>query len=53
MGETWDGCLNDITGQHVTAEYVAAALAGASAWALDPERLLCVLDTYGRRRYTV
>jgi D-aminopeptidase len=31
VGETWDGCLNDINGQHVTAEHVAAALAGASA----------------------
>jgi D-aminopeptidase len=31
VGETWDGCLNDINGQHVTAEHVTAALAGASA----------------------
>lgn len=31
VGETWDGCLNDIGGQHVRAEHVAAALAAASA----------------------
>jgi len=34
VGETWDGCLNDISGQHVTAEHVAAALTGASAGAV-------------------
>jgi D-aminopeptidase len=27
VAETWDGQLNDINGQHVTAEHVAAALA--------------------------
>jgi D-aminopeptidase len=30
VGETWDGRLNDIDGQHVRAEHVDAALAGAS-----------------------
>ena len=30
VGETWDGYLNDIDGQHVTAEHVFAALEGAS-----------------------
>jgi D-aminopeptidase len=30
VGETWDGYLNDIDGQHVTAEHVFAALLGAS-----------------------
>ena len=29
VGETWDGYLNDIDGQHVTAEHVLAALLGA------------------------
>ncbi len=29
VGETWDGCLNDVNGQHVRAEHVAAALAAA------------------------
>ena len=29
-GETWDGCLNDINGQHVRAEHVVAALAAAT-----------------------
>jgi D-aminopeptidase len=31
VGETWDGYLNDIDGQHVTAEHLFAALAAASA----------------------
>jgi D-aminopeptidase len=30
VGETFDGFLNDIRGQHVTAEHVHAALAGAA-----------------------
>jgi D-aminopeptidase len=30
VGETWDGYLNDIDGQHVTAEHVFAALKAAS-----------------------
>jgi D-aminopeptidase len=30
VGETWDGYLNDIDGQHVTAEHVYVALAAAS-----------------------
>jgi len=29
VAETWDGCLNDIGGQHVRAEHVFAALAAA------------------------
>ncbi len=31
VGETWDGRLNDIAGQHVRAEHLDAALAAASA----------------------
>lgn len=31
VGETWDGCLNDVGGQHVRAEHVEAAFAAASA----------------------
>jgi D-aminopeptidase len=31
VGETWDGVLNDIDGQHVRAEHVLAALAAAAA----------------------
>jgi D-aminopeptidase len=31
VGETWDGVLNDIRGQHVRAEHVDAALASARA----------------------
>jgi D-aminopeptidase len=31
VGETWDGYLNDICGQHVRAEHVRAALESASA----------------------
>jgi D-aminopeptidase len=31
VGETWDGALNDIDGQHVRAEHVHAALAAAAA----------------------
>jgi len=31
VGETWDGCLNDVGGQHVRAEHVAEALASAAA----------------------
>ncbi len=31
VGETWDGYLNDIDGQHVTAEHLFVALAAASA----------------------
>jgi D-aminopeptidase len=30
VGETWDGYLNDIDGQHVTAEHALTALLGAS-----------------------
>jgi D-aminopeptidase len=30
VGETWDGLLNDINGQHVTAEHVDAALFAAA-----------------------
>ena len=30
VGETWDGLLNDVNGQHVTAEHVFDALAAAS-----------------------
>jgi D-aminopeptidase len=29
VAETWDGCLNDVGGQHVRAEHVFAALAAA------------------------
>ncbi|HZL63775.1 MAG TPA: P1 family peptidase, partial [Thermoleophilia bacterium] len=29
VGETWDGCLNDVNGQHVTATHATAALAAA------------------------
>jgi len=31
VGETWDGMLNDVNGQHVRAEHVLAALRDASA----------------------
>lgn len=31
VGETWDGLLNDLNGQHVRPEHVEAALAEASA----------------------
>ena len=31
VGETWDGCLNDVNGQHVRAEHLFEALAAASA----------------------
>jgi D-aminopeptidase len=31
VGETWDGVLNDVNGQHVRAEHVFEALARASA----------------------
>jgi D-aminopeptidase len=31
VGETWDGCLNDINGQHVHPEHVVQALARTSA----------------------
>ena len=30
VGETWDGCLNDVNGQHVRAEHLFAALAAAA-----------------------
>ncbi len=30
VGETWDGCLNDVGGQHVRAEHVAEALTAAA-----------------------
>jgi D-aminopeptidase len=30
VGETWDGCLNDVNGQHVTAAHTAAALVAAA-----------------------
>ncbi len=35
VGETYDGFLNDIRGQHVTAEHVRAALQGASGEAVE------------------
>jgi D-aminopeptidase len=31
VSETWDGYLNDINGEHVTAEHAVAALEGASS----------------------
>jgi D-aminopeptidase len=31
VGETWDGTLNDISGQHVRAEHVRAAIAAAAS----------------------
>jgi D-aminopeptidase len=31
VGETWDGVLNDVNGQHVRREHVEAALASAAA----------------------
>ena len=31
VAETWDGCLNDVAGQHVRAEHVGQALAAAAA----------------------
>jgi D-aminopeptidase len=34
VGETWDGLLNDIDGQHVTAEHLREALADARAGAV-------------------
>ncbi len=34
VGETWDGWLNDIDGQHVRAEHLDAALDGASGGAV-------------------
>ncbi|HEU5372732.1 MAG TPA: P1 family peptidase [Gaiellaceae bacterium] len=34
VGETWDGLLNDVAGQHVTAEHVEDALAAARAGAV-------------------
>ena len=30
VGETWDGCLNDVNGRHVTPTHVFAALAAAA-----------------------
>jgi D-aminopeptidase len=35
VGETWDGLLNDINGQHVQAEHLHAALAGAIGGPVD------------------
>lgn len=35
VGETWDGVLNDIDGQHVGTEHVAAALGDASGGAVE------------------
>ncbi len=35
VGETYDGFLNDIRGQHVSAEHVRAALQGASGEAVE------------------
>src|SRR3989440_10522455 len=35
VGETFDGFLNDIRGQHVSAEHVRQAFAAASAGAID------------------
>lgn len=35
VGETWDGRLNDINGQHVRPEHVLAALAAARPGAVD------------------
>lgn len=37
VGETWDGCLNDVGGQHVRAEHVAEALTKAAAAGPVPE----------------
>jgi D-aminopeptidase len=34
-GETWDGLLNDIAGDHVRREHVLAAIAGASGGHVD------------------
>jgi D-aminopeptidase len=34
VGETWDGILNDVNGQHVRAEHVHEALAAASGGAV-------------------
>ncbi len=34
VGETWDGLLNDVDGQHVTAEHLREALADAHAGAV-------------------
>jgi len=34
VGETWDGVLNDINGQHVRAAHVESALEGATAGAV-------------------
>ena len=30
VGETWDGVLNDVDGQHVTADHLREALADAA-----------------------
>ena len=35
VGETWDGWLSDIDGQHVTADHLYAALDSASAGAVE------------------
>lgn len=35
VGETWDGVLNDVNGQHVKPEHAWEALEGASAAAVD------------------
>jgi D-aminopeptidase len=35
VGETWDGVLNDVNGQHVEPEHVWAALEGASGGRVD------------------
>jgi D-aminopeptidase len=35
VGETWDGVLNDVGGQHVTAEHVDEALTEARGGAVD------------------
>jgi hypothetical protein len=35
VGETWDGWLNDIEGQHVRAEHLFAALDGAVGGAVE------------------
>ncbi len=34
VGETWDGLLNDVDGQHVTADHLREALAGARGGAV-------------------
>jgi D-aminopeptidase len=35
IGETWDGYLNDINGEHLTVEHVIAAIEGATSGPVD------------------